>query len=42
MTTVVRLTRYTAAGFLGGALAVITAGLVYAVADWQHINRITK
>ena len=42
MTTVLRLTRYAALGFAGGALLTITAGLGCAVFDWQHRNHVAQ
>ena len=40
MSAVLRLTRYAALGFAGGALLTITAGLGCAVFDWQRRNHV--
>lgn len=39
MTTVLRLTRYAAMGFAGGAILTITAGIGCAIYDSQSANR---
>ena len=42
MTTARRYATYVALGAVGGALATLTAGLGYAIHDWQRAAHRTK